>query len=136
MLDLWKQFFRFSIVGVLSFGVDYGLLFLLTEWGNMHYLLSAGCSFAAATGFNYIYSKKYVFSLREDISRTGQFFIFLLLALLGLVLNMLLMHWGVERLAFHYMGAKVMATLLVSIWNFFTRKLFLEERQWTGHFKI
>lgn len=132
MLDLLKQLFRFSVVGVLSFGIDYGLLFLLTELGDMHYLISASCSFTAATVFNYIYSMKYVFSGREDISRMGQFGIFLILSLCGLGLNTLLMRWGVERLAFHYMEAKLVSTLIVSVWNFATRKLFLEEKDWSG----
>ncbi len=139
MLNLLKQFFRFSIVGVLSFGIDYGLLFLLTEFGDMHYLWSACCSYTVSTVFNYIYSKKYVFSAREDVSRTGQFLLFLLLSLCGLGLNTVFLRWGVERLGFHYMGAKILATLLVSVWNFVTRKLLMEERQWgrngTWHFK-
>lgn len=130
MLNLLKQFFRFSIVGVLSFGIDYGLLFLLTEWGDMHYLMSACCSYTVSTVFNYIYSKKYVFSTRENVSKTGQFLVFLLLSLCGLGLNTVFLRWGVERLGFHYMGAKIVATLLVSVWNFVSRKFLMEERQW------
>lgn len=128
MINLGKQFFRFSVVGVLSFGLDYGLLFLLTEWGHMHYLASAALSYTAATVFNYIYSKKYVFSVREDVGRMGQLLLFLLLSLCGLGLNTALMRQGVERFEFHYMGAKILATLLVSVWNFVTRKLLMEER--------
>lgn len=128
MINLGKQFFRFSVVGVLSFGLDYGLLFLLTEWGSTHYLVSAALSYTAATVFNYIYSKKYVFSVREDVGRARQLLLFLLLSLCGLGLNTMLMRLGVERLDFHYMGAKILATLMVSVWNFVTRKLLMEER--------
>lgn len=136
MLQLLKQFFRFSIVGGLSFVIDYGLLFLLTESGDMHYLVSASCSFIAATVFNYIYSMKYVFSSREDIGKTGQFTIFLILSLCGLGLNAMLMRWSVEHLCMHYMAAKVLATLIVSIYNFVTRKLFLEGHSIEIHQKI
>lgn len=126
MIGLLKQFFRFGIVGVLSFVIDYGLLFLLTEVGEMHYLLSAGCSFTIATVFNYIYSMKYVFSGRDDIGKTSQFMFFLVLSICGLGLNTVLMRWSVEHLYVHYMGAKIIATLIVSVYNFVTRKWLLE----------
>lgn len=134
MLNLLKQFFRFSVIGVLSFGIDYGLLFVLTEFGDMHYLVSATCSFIAATVFNYIYSMKYVFSSREDMGRTSQFTIFLILGLCGLGLNNLLLRWSVEYLYIHYMAAKIIATLIVSVYNFVTRKLFLEGHEWKKEF--
>ncbi len=130
MMKLLKQFGRFSLVGVLSFGIDYGLLFILTECGDMHYLVSASCSFTVATIFNYIYSMKYVFSGRKDISRTSQFTIFIILSLCGLGLNNLLMRWSVEHLQAHYMAAKVVATVIVSVYNFVTRKMFLEGHTW------
>lgn len=134
MLNLLKQVFRFSIVGGLAFGIDYGLLFLLTEVGNMHYLVSASCSFTVATIFNYIYSMKFVFSGRSDIGKFSQFIIFVILSACGLGMNNLLMRWSVENIHIHYMLAKVVATFIVSIFNFVTRKLFLESRQWKKKF--
>lgn len=129
MLDLGRQFFRFSIVGVLSFGIDYGLLLVLTEIMDMHYLISATGSFMAATVFNYIYSMKYVFYGRENMRRSSQFTIFLILSLCGLGMNTMLLRWMVEHSFIHYMKAKILTTLIVSIYNFVTRKLFLEETE-------
>lgn len=134
MLNLLKQVFRFSIVGGLAFGIDYGLLFVLTEVGDIHYLVSATCSFTAATVFNYIYSMKYVFSGRQDIGKFSQFMIFVILSACGLGMNNLLMRWSVENVHIHYMLAKVAATFIVSIFNFVTRKMFLENHQWKKKF--
>jgi len=134
MLNLVKQVFRFSIVGGLAFGIDYGLLFVFTEVVHTHYLVSATIAFTVATIFNYVYSMKYVFSGREDIGKITQFIIFVILSICALGLNNLLMRWSVENVHMHYMLAKVVATFIVSIFNFLTRKLFLENRQWKKKF--
>lgn len=38
--ERFKEIFRFGITGSLSFVVDYALLYLLTEFGGLNYLLS------------------------------------------------------------------------------------------------
>lgn len=50
------------------------------------------------------------------------------LSVTGLLLTEMLMWVGVERLEFHYMFAKVAVTGIVMVYNFVTRKVFLEER--------
>lgn len=127
MKKILKQFYKFSLVGVAAFLIDYGLLFVFTESLQMHYLLSSMLSFTVATVFNYIYSTKYVFECREEQSKAGQFIFFVLLSACGLLLNSILMKMLVERLELHYMFAKLFSAVVVSIWNFASRKVFLEE---------
>lgn len=128
MNKIMRQFCRFSAVGLVAFLVDYGLLFVFTETLHMHYLLSSMLSFSAATVFNYVYSTKYVFACDGEKGRPGQFTVFLLLSGCGLILNFLLMRVLVEYLFLHYMTAKICAATIVSIWNFVSRKAFLEEK--------
>lgn len=128
MKKILKQFCRFSLVGVVAFLIDYGLLFVFTETLHMHYLLSSMMSFSVATVFNYVYSTKYVFECSQEQNRAGQFTVFLLLSACGLLLNSLLMETLVEDMEFHYMFAKLFSAVVVSIWNFISRKLFLEEK--------
>lgn len=127
MKKIMKQFCKFSVVGVAAFLIDYGLLFVFTESLQMHYLLSSMLSFTAATIFNYIYSTKYVFECREEQSRAGQFVFFILLSTCGLMLNSILMKMLVERMELHYMFAKLFSAVIVSVWNFISRKVSLEE---------
>lgn len=127
MKKIMKQFCRFSLVGVVSFLVDYALLFTFTETFHMHYLLSSMLSFSAATVFNYIYSTKYVFDCNVKHRKKGRFGIFLLLSGCGLLLNSIIMKMLVEHLELYYMLAKICAALLVSFWNFISRKVFLED---------
>ena len=128
MKKILKQFCRFSVVGVVAFLIDYGLLFTFTDTLHMHYLLSSMLSFSVATVFNYVYSTKYVFECKEEQSKAGQFTVFLLLSACGLVLNSILMKTLVENMELHYMFAKLFSAVLVSVWNFASRKIFLEER--------
>lgn len=128
MKKILKQFCRFSVVGVVAFLIDYGLLFAFTDTLHMHYLLSSMLSFSVATVFNYVYSTKYVFECKEEQNKAGQFTVFLLLSACGLLLNSILMKTLVENMELHYMFAKLFSAVVVSIWNFASRKIFLEER--------
>lgn len=128
MKKILKQFCRFSVVGVAAFLIDYGLLFVFTETLQMHYLMSSMLSFSVATTFNYVYSTKYVFECDVQQNKAGQFTVFLLLSACGLLLNSMLMRTLVEHMEMHYMFAKLFSAVVVSIWNFVSRKIFLEEK--------
>lgn len=53
---------------------------------------------------------------------------FVVLSITGLLLTEALMWAWVERIGFHYMFAKVAVTGTVMVYNFVTRKIFLEEK--------
>ncbi len=52
--NLLIQFVRYFFVGGFAFIVDFGLLYILTEYAGLHYLLSATLSFIAGLVVNYI----------------------------------------------------------------------------------
>ena len=123
---LFAQFFRFSIVGVTSFLIDYGLLFLLTENTRLSYFVASAISFTIANIYNYILSMKFVFQGKEGMHRSVEMLIFAVLALIGLGLNQMIMWILVEQFFLHYMLAKIIATALVTTFNFISRKAFLD----------
>ena len=123
---LVKQFMKFGVVGVIAFVIDYGLLALLTEVFGIWYLLSATISFTVSVVFNYIASMRYVFTHKEDLSRRREFVIFVVLSVIGLLINNLCMWAGVEIFGWHYLIVKIGATAIVMVWNFVTRKIFLD----------
>jgi putative flippase GtrA len=118
---------KFGLVGVLAFLIDYGLLLLLTELFGIPYLISNTISFIASVVFNYFASMRYVFERRDDLSRHREFIIFVVLSVIGLVLNDALMWVFVGLFFIDYRISKIIVTFLVSIWNFVTRKIFLEK---------
>lgn len=126
MRKLIAQFLKFGIVGFIAFAIDYGLLAFLTEVLGANYLVSATISFTVSVVFNYFASMRYVFTRRDDLSRRREFIIFVLLSVAGLGINDFCMWMGVEILGVHYLVVKIFATVIVAIWNFATRKRFLD----------
>ena len=126
MKQLIAQFAKFGVVGVIAFVIDYGLLVLLTEVFGVNYLISATISFIVSVIFNYVASMRYVFTHKEDMSRRREFIIFVVLSVIGLIINDAMMWAGVDLLGVSYLLVKIVATVVVAIWNFITRKIFLD----------
>jgi putative flippase GtrA len=101
-------------------------MILLTEAAGINYLISATISFIVSVIFNYLASMRFVFTRKEDLSRHREFMIFIALSVVGLILNDLFMWMGTSILLIDYRITKIVATALVMIWNFVTRKIFLE----------
>ena len=126
MKKLIAQFMKFGVVGVIAFCIDYGILALLTEVFGMNYLVSATISFTASVVFYYAASMRYVFTHKEGMSKRREFAIFVVLSVIGLGINNLCMWAGVELFGIHYLVTKIGATAIVMVWNFVTRKIFLD----------
>ncbi|HJA52368.1 sugar translocase [Massilimicrobiota sp. An142] len=132
MKKLLNQILKFGVVGGLAFIIDYGILIFLTEVFHINYLISTTISFIVSVIFNYIMSIFWVFDVDENKNRTTVFSVFIILSVIGLLLNDLFMWVFVDGMSIHYLIAKIIATLLVMIYNFITRKLFLEKRESNG----
>ena len=128
MKKLIDQIFKFGIIGALAFVIDYGIMILLTEVFNVNYLISSGISFTISVIFNYICSMKYVFVSRDDMSKQKEFIIFVILSVIGLGINQIIMWLMVDKLGIFYAIVKLFATAVVMVWNFVTRKIFLEKK--------
>lgn len=129
---LWKnpanwqiQLLRYTIVGGISFVVDYALLYILTAWFGLYYILSATLSFAAGLTTNYLISIKWVFKRSKLKNRTAEFIIYAIVGVIGLLLNNLLLYIFTDWLLLHYMLSKLVAAAIVLIWNFTGRKIIL-----------
>ena len=127
MGKLVAQIMKFGVVGVIAFFIDFGVMVFLTEVFGMNPVASATISFTVSVVFNYLASMRYVFQHREGMSRTREFVIFIVLSVIGLAINDALMWAGTELAAFDYRLVKIIATAVVMVWNFVTRKIFLEE---------
>lgn len=129
MNRLIQQICRFGVIGGLCFLIDYGIMIGLTEVVGVDYLISSGISFSISVIVNYILSMRFVFRSRESTNKLMEFFIFVLLSVIGLGLNELLMWCMVGKLGIHYMLAKIVVTAVVMVYNFVSRKLILEDRK-------
>lgn len=129
MRKLIEQFLKFGVVGTIAFCIDYGVLMLLSQAFGVDPVLAAGISFCVSVIFNYLASMRYVFTHREDMSRGREFVIFIVLSAVGLAINELCMAVGVAALgtsALMVTVTKLFATAVVMIWNFVSRKKWLD----------
>ena len=129
MKKLIAQFMKFGIVGVIAFIIDYGVMIFLTEVFGVPYLISTTISFVVSVIFNYFASMRFVFKRKDDMSRRREFIIFVVLSVCGLAINDVLMWLMVDSLFIDYRISKIVVTFVVAVWNFVTRKIFLEAHE-------
>lgn len=133
MKKLIIQFMKFGVVGGIAFVVDYAIMVFLTEIFHIPYLVSSCVSFCVSVVVNYLLSMRYVFVSRDDIKKQTEFIGFIILSVIGLGINQLVMFlvadvWLGDKIKRAYLIAKFIATFVVMIWNFISRKIFLEKK--------
>ena len=96
----YKLFIKYCIVGGTAAVVDFGILFILTDFFSVYYLTSATASFIVSALVNYSLNRSWTFQSNG------------------------IMYTGVEFFGLWYILAKVIATGVVLIWNFLGNKYF------------
>jgi len=115
------ELFRFCLVGGISLIIDYAVLYCLTEFAGIYYLYSSAASFTVSLVFNYWLCVKYVFKGARH-QTTRQAVIFIGSSVIGLGLNQICMWFFTDILKFHYMIAKLGATVIVTAWNYIMKR--------------
>jgi len=143
MKKLIEQILKFGVVGVVCFLIDFlitmGLSTLLRSVAGMP---TGSAALVGAFIVNYLLSMKYVFVRKEDMDRKKEFIIFTILSLIGLVINELIIKVSIDVLYENWTwlknligpttvtaAAKIVATAIVMVYNFITRKIFLEQKE-------
>ncbi len=119
------QLLRYTFVGAFAFSIDYGLLYIFTEFANFHYLLSAAFSFSCGLIVNYFLSILWIFTTHKFINKRLEFLFFAMIGIIGLGMNEIFIWFFTEKISFHYMISKLFSTFFVYLWNFFARKYLL-----------
>ena len=124
--NLLIQIFKFAIVGGIATVIDFAFLYIFREFCHFPVLVSNTLSFCISVIYNYIASVKWVFDVNKEKDAKKQFIIFIVFSVIGLLLNNAIMWLTVDFLSIYYMLAKIIATVIVMVFNFVTRKIFLE----------
>lgn len=138
------QFFRSLFVGGIATLADMGVLILFRELFRMSEAVSAVFGFIVGLIVNYIISAFWVFAKAKVKNRFIDFIAFGVIGIIGLGLTQLIMEpfavegifgegFLVRNAVFgslipadkYYIIGKMLAVVLVYMWNFFARKLIL-----------
>lgn len=121
------QLIKFGIVGIIASIVDLGVLVALKELLNVDVLIASTISFCVSVAVNYILSMAFVFKSKNR-NKVKEFIVFVLLSAGGLCLNQLVLWIGVRLTSVNYLIVKLFAMIIVPIYNFITRKIFIESK--------
>lgn len=123
---LFVQIFKFVIVGGIATLIDWAIYYVLYNYLHIEPLIGNIISFSISVIYNYTASVRWVFDVNKEKSKMRMFIEFMIFSILGLLLTELLLFIGIKGLNMHAMFVKIIATAIVMVFNFITRKIFLE----------
>ena len=130
--SLMGQFLRYLVTGGFAFVADFGLFALCLYGFGWHYLLANLVGLVAGLVLNYLMSILWVFTACKRILKTQkgiEFVLFALVGIAGVGINQVLMYLMVDGLGLNEMLSKMVAAVLVLMWNFGARKLILFKKR-------
>ncbi|MBG0782796.1 MAG: GtrA family protein [Bacteroidales bacterium] len=117
------KFLKFGVVGFSGLFVDFGLTFLFKEVFHVQKYVSNAIGFIMAATSNYIFNRIWTFeSTNPNIAL--EYTEFIVISLIGLVINTLILYLLVSRWKINFYLSKVFAIAVVTLWNFFANLLF------------
>lgn len=142
MKKLLEQIFKFAIVGGISFVVDFVVYGISCNVLGIHYIIAGVLGFTISVIVNYLLSMKFVFVSKEDMHKGKEFVIFVVLSLIGMLLNSVILYICIDLIYMNWvwlnnildieimnLAAKIAATGIIMVYNFVTRKIFLEKKE-------
>ena len=122
-MDFIFKFLKFGVVGISGMAVDFFITLLCKEKLQFNKYISNSIGFIIAASSNYFFNRVWTFqSTNNQIVK--EYSSFLLISIFGLGLNNLIIYVVHEKMKFNFYLAKVIATGIVVLWNFFANYFF------------
>ena len=121
------QVAKFVVTGVIATVIDWAIYYVLVYPIGMDPLIAQVFSFVAATIFNYYSNTLWVFNTTTRKSRRRLVTEFFVISIVALGISEALLARFIRKAGMGEMWAKVVTTAIVMVFNFITRKMFLEE---------
>ncbi|KUG02860.1 hypothetical protein ASZ90_019753 [hydrocarbon metagenome] len=121
---LFRDIFKYGLVSSVALVVDVGLLYILVEFWQVHYLQAATMAFICGLLVNYTLGRILVFK-KSRLQPMKEFIWYSLIGLVGLGLNDLIIYVLV-LLSVWYMYAKAISVAVVFFFHFFARRSLFE----------
>ena len=123
-----KTFLKYMVLGIVGTILDFGLLFILTEYLGVFYLVSGVFSMGFGLTVNYFLNKKYTFKYSPKSKSKGItiYTIYIVVASTSVFFTTALLAFFVEVFFINYMLAKAIASLLMLVYRFIGHKLLFD----------
>ncbi|MBR6208437.1 MAG: GtrA family protein [Oscillospiraceae bacterium] len=133
MFKLIKDLFAIPLISYLFVGaaataVEWVFFWLLDSALGVQYLLATAIAFCISTFANWLLGRLWTFKDAERGNIWAELGKIYAAAIVGLLLNLLIMWVLVDRLGLADMLSKIIATVLVFSYNFLIRKLVIYRR--------
>lgn len=116
---------KYLVVGGTCTIVDMGLLYVLTKYAGIYYVLAAALSFTTGVTLNYFMCTGWIFEESKIKNKGVEILLYFVISIIGLLINVAGIWLLTNFLALHFMLSKFLATALTLIWNFCSRKYLL-----------
>ncbi len=129
MIDYLKKnfltfdFYKFLIIGLLTFCIYYIFLWVTFENLKIHYILSVSFSYLFAVLFHFVTNKRITFKNSDNLGK--QVFKYLLLAFINYFLQVLVIIVLCEFLNFNFYLSAFFASLVTMVNGFLTMKFWI-----------
>ena len=117
---------RFLVAGGSCLLLELACLYAFTEWAGFHYLYSSAFAFIISVLVNYWLCRVWVFEGGKRKQSFKAASLFFGSSVAGLGINQLCMYTFVDILAIYYMAAKLLAAVIVTVWNFVLKRYALK----------
>jgi len=116
---------RFFVSGITATAVNLILLYVLTEFAGIWYLISLAVSFLVAFGVSFFLQKFWTFANRGRERMHAEATWFFVVQVGGLSFNMLALYALVEVFGLWYMAAQFLISIVIAITNFYIFKFLI-----------
>jgi putative flippase GtrA len=123
MDELLYKFLKFGVVGATGVVVDFGITWVCREKLRLNQYLANSLGFVCAVVNNYLLNRIWTFH-SNDPEIAVQFGKFALAALIGLAMNNGIIYVLNERFKVPFYMSKLIATGVVTLWNFWANYTF------------
>ena len=111
---------KFLSVGAIATAIQYALLVIQVEVLSVSSVVASFIAYSLSSVVNYLMNYYFTFgSTAKHLQSSAKF---VLVAVIGLVVNTVLMYALIEIAGVHYLFAQIISTLIVLVWNYLAHK--------------
>ena len=115
--SLILKLLKFGVVGFSGMLIDFGVTWILKEKLRVNKYIANSTGFMLAASSNYIWNRLWTFDSQNE-QVTKEYFSFIIISLIGLVINNLVIYLLTKKVNMNFYLAKLFAIVVVTLWNF------------------